>query len=223
MRLATFNIRHGESREGRVARRLLARTCDGLDVDVLALQEVDKWMRRSGWRNLAASVACHAGMAHAFGASLRKGWFGSYGNAILVRGRLSAIEVLSLPTMGEPRSALLATAELQDGRISVAVTHLSLDEQERGRQLEIVLGALATRPSPHVLCGDLNAPPEEVGAAVGRAGFQLVVAGPTFPAHAPKKQIDHVAFSGLGVGRAWVEETPVSDHRPLLVEMSPEP
>ena len=47
MRVATFNIRHGESKDGRIDIGLLTRTCADLDVEMLALQEVDKWMRRS--------------------------------------------------------------------------------------------------------------------------------------------------------------------------------
>ncbi len=186
---------------------------------MLGLQEVDRWMRRSGWADIARRVGRRTGMARAFCPALRRGWFGRYGNALLVRGDLAAVEAVALPGGGEPRGALLAEVTAGGLRVSVAVTHLSYRADERDRQLDAVLAALSARPEPRLLLGDLNGTAEDVGPAVEVAGLQLVPAGPTFPAAAPRKQIDHVAVSGLAVREAAVPDSPVSDHRPLVVDL----
>ena len=220
IRLATFNVRHGESRAGQVDLGLLARSCAELNVDVLALQEVDRWMRRTRWADTPARVGRSSGMARAYGPALRKGWFGRYGNALFVRGAISGVEVLALPFSTEARAGIVATVETGGHRLSIAATHLSTHLDERDQQLSTLLAALARRPLPRVLCGDLNGPHEDVASLIDAAGLRLVHAGPTFPGKDPDRQIDHVAVAGLEVVNAFVPDIPVSDHRPLVVELA---
>ena len=219
IRLATFNIRHGESRAGIVDLPLLCRSCAAFNVDVLGLQEVDRWMRRTRWADILNRVGRQSAMAGAFAPALRRGWFGRYGNALLVRGTVTDVEVLALPAR-EPRAGLVATVETCGQRLSVAVSHLSTDRTERDPQLATLLEALVKRPLPRILCGDLNGPHEDVAPMVEAAGLRLVTAGPTFPGAAPDRQIDHVAVAGLEVVNAFVPAIPVSDHRPLVVELA---
>jgi endonuclease/exonuclease/phosphatase (EEP) superfamily protein YafD len=102
----------------------------------------------------------------------------------------------------------------------VAVTHLSIHADEAGRQLAAVVEALVHRPGPRLLLGDLNLHPWDVLPRVRGAGLSLAGGPPTFPAVAPRIRIDHVAHGPeLRVTRVEVPETPVSDHRPLVVEL----
>ncbi len=220
IRLATFNIRHGESRAGTLDLPLLYRSCSDLNVDILALQEVDRRMRRTRWVDTPARIGRRSGMARTFGPALRRGWIGRYGNALFVRGTLSDVETVALPKVTEPRAGLVAAVETGGRRLSVAVTHLSTDLDERDRQLSKLLEALAQRPLPRVLCGDLNGPHDDVMALIEGAGYSLVTAGPTFPGVGPTRQIDHVAVAGLEIVNAWVPDIPVSDHRPVVVELA---
>jgi endonuclease/exonuclease/phosphatase family metal-dependent hydrolase len=128
---------------------------------------------------------------------------------VLVRGELSDLEVLPLPGAGEPRVALLARAP----GASVAVCHLGLGGVAE-LQLPVVAAALADRPPPRVLLGDLNltAPVVDGLRLVGRGG-------PTCPAGQPRARIDHVALGGLEPRAVVVPMVPVSDHRPLVVEV----
>jgi endonuclease/exonuclease/phosphatase family metal-dependent hydrolase len=72
-----------------------------------------------------------------------------------------------------------------------------------------------------ILLGDFNAPPEAPELAPLWEKLTIAPAGPTFPADAPAKRIDHVAVSGgLRVRATSVPETPASDHRPVLAELS---
>src|SRR5918998_3356284 len=72
MRLATFNILHGRSPgEGRVEAAVLAEAVRRLDVEVLALQEVDHNQPRSGHADLTAVAAEAMGAVdHLFVAAL---------------------------------------------------------------------------------------------------------------------------------------------------------
>jgi len=214
IRLLTFNIQHARRPDGVVDVDLLAEVCAAFDADVLALQEVDDATKRSGGRNQAAVVAERCGMSWVFGEAIPR-----YGNALLARQPVTDVEVLALPHSPErePRSAIVARV----GGLSVAATHLGLHGDARP-QLPLVVGALCERPGPHVLLGDLNL--ERADVELDVAPLVLTAdAGPTFPSRRPRRRIDHVATSrDVAVSRvAVLPEPPVSDHRPLLVELSP--
>jgi endonuclease/exonuclease/phosphatase family metal-dependent hydrolase len=223
MRVVTFNIQHGRraSRPGS-STRLLSRYCKGLGADVLALQEVDVRAWRTLLAHQARAVAHASRMEHVFGAARRLGFLGRYGNALLVRGRLRDVEVMSFPRRPgtEPRSGILATAVMGDLRLSVAGTHLATRSEESIPQLEALVQALADRPPPHLLMGDFNLIPEEVAPRVAAVGLEMVPAQPTYPAAAPRAHIDHVVLGGLSAREVEVlPAAPVSDHRALRVEV----
>jgi len=213
VRVATFNVKHGEGPGGEVDIALLARSCAALDADVLALQEVDRGLRRSHDADTAAVVAETCGMAHVFGAAIAiRG--GEYGNALLVRGSIDDVEVVALEDP-EPRSAIVARIEVEGVGISVAATHLG----RRGAgatQLAILLDHLDARPGPRLLLGDLNLDAADVEV---RPGWTRPSGGPTFPAETPRREIDHVLLDGLEATAAVVARLPVSDHRALVVEV----
>lgn len=225
MRIASFNVQHGRTAAGAVATRVLAEYCASLRADLLALQEVDVGVPRSGRVDQAAVVAQAAAMRCVFGQACRVALVGRYGNALLARGELSDVEVLALPHLvrGERRSAVLATARVGATALSVAATHLSIERAEALEQLDAVLGALAGRPHPLVAVGDWNLGAADVAPVLERHGLEL--ADPrvaTFPADAPRARIDHVAVAGLEVLAVAVEAAPpVSDHRALVVEVAP--
>ncbi|HEX6380627.1 MAG TPA: hypothetical protein VF180_05250, partial [Acidimicrobiia bacterium] len=57
--------------------------------------------------------------------------------------------------------------------------------------------------------------------AVAAAGYQLAPTGPTFPAAKPRTRIDFVAVSGLEVVASSTPKTGVSDHLPVIAEVTP--
>jgi endonuclease/exonuclease/phosphatase family metal-dependent hydrolase len=195
----------------------------GLVPDLLAIQEVDVGLARSGRADLAAAVAAATGLSCVFGPAHRVGRRGRYGNALLAAGPIADVEVLRLPRRGrgERRSAVLASVEVEGARLAVAATHLAIHPEEAGRQLATVVEALAHRPEPRVLLGDLNLQPWDVAPRVRAAGLELADGLPTFPAVAPSIRIDHVALSShVTIVSVEVPATPVSDHRPLVVTAS---
>lgn len=223
MRIVTFNIQHARTPAGSVDTGALARFCAGLDADLLAMQEVDDGVRRSGRADQAGAVARATGATELFGTARRVGWRGRYGNALLVRGGVVDAETLALPRLRkrERRCAVVATVEIQGRRLSVAAAHLSTDHTDGVAQLAVVLAALAGHPPPRVVLGDLNLRPDRAVPALEAAGYAVApTADPTYPAWAPVLRIDHVAVQGLEIERvAVLEQAPVSDHRPLLVEV----
>jgi endonuclease/exonuclease/phosphatase family metal-dependent hydrolase len=222
MRIVTFNVQHGRTPLGPVDTAALAHHCARLEPDVLALQEVDAGVRRSGRAHQAMEVARATGMVMVFAPARRIGFSGRYGNALLVRGGVADVEMVALPRSGrhERRVAVLAGVEVDGRRVSVAATHLSVDRAESVVQLDVLLEMLGRRPLPRLVFGDLNLRPDKAGALLETAGFTVAsTSTPTYPAADPVLRIDHVAVEGLELERVTVlDAAPVSDHRPLLVE-----
>lgn len=143
----------------------------------------------------------------------------------------------------QPRAALAAVLEGSRGPFTVVALHLSFVPGWNVRQLLTVRAWTAGLPRPHVLLGDLNLPGALPGTVLGspsrtgRAGLRRTrtddapppVRGwrdlartPTYPAHRPLLQLDHVLAAGLDAGTADGVRTPataVSDHRPLVVDL----
>ena len=219
MRVATFNVKHGEN-DGRVDLRRLRTACAALSADVLAIQEVDRFARRTGFRDEMRLIARATGLQAVFGEAARRRWR-SYGNVLLARGPITDVEVLKLPQPSdrEQRVAIVARVSVNGLGLSVAATHLSFRRGEGEVQLDALLAALAERDGPRVLLGDLNLGPEVVVPAVTAAGYTVAPTEATFPACAPRTRIDFVAVSGLEVVQASTPEVGTSDHLPVVAQV----
>ncbi|MGI8710253.1 MAG: endonuclease/exonuclease/phosphatase family protein [Acidimicrobiales bacterium] len=233
MRVVSFNIHHGTvARSGPVDPGRLGEVCAAFDADVLALEEVDVGTWRSRGADLATAVAEACAMDHVFGPARRfmGGW---YGNALLVRGQISAWTVVPLPKVSvkrcrqEARTAVVAEVRpdaLDAATVRVAATHLAVAQEVNGVQLDHLLGVVCDggMPTmPTVVLGDLNRFPSTVGPAARRAGLAHVPHGPTSPADPPRLVIDHVLVSpDFEVTATEVRSTPMSDHAALLVDLS---
>jgi endonuclease/exonuclease/phosphatase family metal-dependent hydrolase len=249
-RVLTLNLQHGLSREGTAtSAEELAGAVSGLEVDVLALQEVDRGQPRSGGVDQARVVADALGLPHVrFAAALtgdvRKGksspsrWGmadgAAYGLAIASRWPVLAWFVKPLPRLpvrhpvlaggrlklrdDEQRGALAAVLQTPQGQLSVTCAHLSLLGPVAAVQLRNLLRSVATMPGPALVCGDLDLDPWALRPLA--PGWQLPRAL-TFPARAPRRQIDHVLARGIAIDRVEALELPVSDHRGLLATLRP--
>jgi endonuclease/exonuclease/phosphatase family metal-dependent hydrolase len=229
MRLASFNIKNGQSDDGSCDPNVLVGACRVLQADVLALQEVDRGVPRSNKADQTAIVADGCGLTGLY-APARPLDGGEYGNALLIRGSLTNAEQFRLPVLpgNEARAAVVARADVDGVGLSVAATHLQnrhggppptvAGAAEQLEQLAVVLDALARRPRPRVLLGDLNMPPEVVVPVLAAAGYTVADSEPTVVVGAPKFRIDYVAVDGLEIGAGEVLDTDVSDHRALVAE-----
>ncbi len=118
----------------------------------------------------------------------------------------------------EPRAGLAAVVEWAGGVVTVATTHLSFVPGWGAVQLRRLVRGLADLPRPLLLVGDMNMP-ANLPARI--AGYTNLARAKTHPSPDPRYQLDHVLGTGPLPRVLSVESPllPVSDHRPLLVQL----
>jgi endonuclease/exonuclease/phosphatase family metal-dependent hydrolase len=222
VRVATFNIKHGELRGiGAVAEAIRASRAQ-----IVGLQEVDVGCRRSGCVDEVVELARLLEMSACFAPAMPfEGGF--YGNALLT-SLAPGLECESVRLPGgegaaeEPR-VLLAS---RIGDLRVYVAHLDLPSVLRKRQAEAIAREIGDSRSA-LLLADMNEPPEgpAVRTLVG-AGFRDAWAEVrvdeeiTAPVDRPQARIDQVLLGRdlPGAVAADAISTPASDHALVVVE-----
>jgi endonuclease/exonuclease/phosphatase family metal-dependent hydrolase len=228
LRVATFNVHHGAPRHGGVDLDSTIAACRSLDADVLGLQELDERVARSAGVDQPRVIADALGMHLVFAPTVEFRDGGRYGHALLSRRALRDVELLTLVGASgrEPRVTILAVTAAGDGDVSIASTHLDNGQRCEPnprlavRQLLQTVTALQARPRPRLLMGDLNLEDGAISPALEAGGLAAIRSSPTLPSHRPRSTPDHVAVDGLTVSATRVPSTTVSDHRPLVVELS---
>jgi endonuclease/exonuclease/phosphatase family metal-dependent hydrolase len=258
-RVGTLNVASARDRHGApLATGALRAAVAALDVDVLALQEVDAGQPRSGSVDQAAEVARALGGDWRMAATVAgtpdpfRSWQPAqpvlrgpgdvlpgprYGIALVSRRPVRRWRVLGLgsgwgrlpvraldPRTGRPRTwwfpdePRAAVAAEVDGA-TVVSTHLSFSPATSVRQLLRLRRWAAGLTGPVVVAGDLNLPG---GLPAWLLGGRGLVRTPTFPAHAPRLQLDHlVALGPLCASDAIAHRTSVGDHLALVATVSP--
>jgi endonuclease/exonuclease/phosphatase family metal-dependent hydrolase len=117
----------------------------------------------------------------------------------------------------EPRIAVAARVVGPHGPVTTVTTHLSFIPGWNLVQLRHLVRALRTE-DPLVITGDLN-----LGVRRAWLGSCLtgLVRGRTFPADAPRRQIDHMLGRGVVASAPRVHHPPLSDHRALSATVVP--
>ena len=124
----------------------------------------------------------------------------------------------------EPRVLIAAVVDTPRGPVTVGTTHLSFVPGWNIRQLRAAIRALRALPAPRVLLGDLNLP---AGPARAFSGWKPLARVPTYPSPSPRAQLDHILADprgGHALGRVTDVRNPqagISDHRPLVVHLTP--
>jgi endonuclease/exonuclease/phosphatase family metal-dependent hydrolase len=216
--VATFNARHGRPSRGLANNRLLETSVAALRADLVGLQEVERHVIRSRFRNQPAAIARAARMRSVYAPARRFAVTGDDGIALLVRGEILHSDSMMLPhaNRNERRTAIVARVHVAGTELTVATSHLhSGAHVVAERQLDALLETLVAEPEPHVLLGDLNLESRRV---IPHLGARFVLAGgeATFPADHPSRRIDHVAVRGRTIDSVSVQRLRVSDHRALI-------
>lgn len=221
----------------------------GLDVDVLAMQEVDRDQPRSGGADLARVAADAMAAEHVVFAPTLFGTPGgewvdaaagerpgpAYGCALVSRVPLRDVTTIRIPAapialpLWVPGSGVVVVREEPRVAITARVTIDGADLTVVATHLPFVPGwkhwqlARLTRQlagSPDPL---VLLGDLNVGRAAERiTGYRDLADLPTFPAASPRLRLDHVMLRGdlAGAARAATPEQSVSDHSPLVVGFS---
>ncbi len=215
----TYNIHHGEGRDGRLDLERIARVIESAKADVVCLQEMDRKLPRTNHEDFPAWFEKRLGMKAVFGCNYRFDG-GEYGVATLTKLPAVSSENTALPNPKnvEPRGCLRVTVQWEGREVDVFNAHLDLKGPEREEQAAAVVKLVEAKRRV-ILAGDMN----EGIEAPGLKQFLAVLHDALTPAEGAKdtKRIDHILVSprfAVVDGRVIEnEETRMaSDHLPRV-------
>jgi endonuclease/exonuclease/phosphatase family metal-dependent hydrolase len=221
LKIATYNVRKARGLDQRRDPRRIVEVVNGLDADVVALQEAD---RRMGHRPAAISrqlIEDHTDyhVAPVADNSVSLGW---HGNAVLLHRSIPVHSVSRIELPGlEPRGAVSVEIE---GGLTVVAVHLGLTRSSRRRQLEVIARRLAETPRS-VIAGDFNEWRRDRGLEPLVQRYHVVSPGHSFHAATPMVPLDRFAHTkDMALIDAGVETSALarraSDHLPVWVELA---
>ncbi len=240
LRIVTWNLQGSKGVDALAVSRLLGdMTADG-EIQIVALQEVQRRQARALARAWGAKDWRWARKHLPYGPFL---WWRAEGLAVLANADIDDHKVTTLtPTIRiwsyRRRIVQSLIVDHPHGQVAVFNTHLAShdDPGARSVQAAIVAGQIAERRTidrPEVLSGDLNAPDEPATllpfTGIGlRDAWRLVQIAPGFtnPSGAPYQRLDYV-LTGTNITVLHAQVAPgtadwprLSDHLPLLVSAS---
>lgn len=191
VRVATYNIRVGIGADGKWSGtdpsenlRAIAKYLTDERLDIVLLQEVDRFQKRTAGVDEVAMLAEATGMNSAYAPAMVDGE-AQYGIAILSRWPIASFDAVALPRIdytqtqkelptwfSEQRMALVARIDSPHGPVSAICTHLGLTKEQRLQQIEAlarIAQAEARSGRAVVLGGDFNAEPDGLELAAVRA------------------------------------------------------
>jgi endonuclease/exonuclease/phosphatase family metal-dependent hydrolase len=196
--------------------------------DLVALQEVDVFTRRSGVNvNQADSLAKLTGMHCFFAKAIDKDG-GSYGDAVLSRHEIIKSTAYKMGVDdrlgGEMRSVAMVKITISGKTFNFASTHLDhlSDETNRIYQANELKTIVESIEGNLILGGDFNATPTSQTMSVIKGYMTLGCksCSPTYPSNNPARTIDYIMFKPLNnfiiQNYMVVDEPYASDHCPVI-------
>lgn len=224
-RVATYNLQKCVGLDLRRKPERILAVIDGLDADLVILQEADKrlgprpaalpadMVRKAGWRVVPFGQDS---------ADVSLGW---HGNAMLMRGEVELADVARIPLPGlEPRGAIRADLITPIGPLRAVGVHLGLIRRYRMAQLAHINSELSRLPDcPAVLAGDFN---EWGPLGPGAHGLSIAATPLSYPAPRPVARLDRILHSrdlevaATGGGLAPGATRIASDHLPVWADFT---
>jgi len=230
MRVMSFNIHSGRTRDGKLSLLRQAGAIMQRQPDVVMLQEVHSRTIKSGFVNQSKELSNNTNLPYyAFGRTVKgRLGIGGFGNAILSRYPLREVENHIVPKpVGmstedrEDRGVLQAIIDLNGVSHYLFCVHYSYRSQlYRMLNSQFLLNRLP--PGwPKIVGGDLNAP--QASQEVAMLSPVLSNARREFNPELPESP-DYIFFNHAGKRRYLVEqfetiETDASDHKPILADL----
>lgn len=234
LKVMAYNVHHCEppSKPGVIDLDAIVNVINRENPDLIALQEIDVNINRSGKINQASEIARKAGYPSFYFSKAIDYDGGDYGVLILSKYPLSEMETHRLPTeastKGEPRVFSLATVTLPGGKkIKFGSTHLDAQREPTNRILQAneISRVTSSIHLPLIIAGDFNAVENSDVMQIIKSKFTLSCSGcaPTIPQINPTKTIDFIGFRPGNVfevlSHKVVQEPYASDHLPVVAEL----
>lgn len=235
LNVLSYNIHHANppSKKNIIDIDAIAKVIAESTADIVALQEVDQFTKRSGNANQAQLIAQKAGLKYYqfFKAINYDG--GDYGVAILSKFPLSQPTLISLPQQNVAEERVLAFVKIKvNGKSFVfANTHLDAtgNPANRNVQMQQILKTFETEKLPVILCGDLNSVAGTEAIKLLDSQFKrscIENCEGTIPQINPNRTIDYIAVKNWPwplTKHQVIAESYASDHRPLLATFNLKP
>ncbi len=232
VRVLCYNIHYGQGNDGVYDLDRLAAVIDRAKPDLVALQEVDVMVRRSGRVHQARRLGELTGMSVRYGPTQHYQG-GLYGNAVLSKLPILDVMIFPLPytestpeKVTYPRGAIVVTVRGPDGNpLRMVSTHFQHNvPEDRVAEAKAINAMLAQQESiPTILAGDMNALPEAEPIRILQEKWFSASddpPSPTAPSRNPTSRIDYIFFrpqSAFLVKQATVIDEPMaSDHCPVM-------
>lgn len=228
LKIMSYNIHHANppSKAGLIDLDAIAAVINKEKPDLVGLQEVDRFTKRSGNIDEAKLLAEKTGLHYQFFKAIDHDG-GDYGIAILSRFPIADSYKLALPQVakGEPRVMAYIDVNLPNKTIlTFANTHLDANRPDSNRvvQMKSILSTLSSKKNSTLLVGDLNCEAKKEPIVLLDQLFKRSCVdncAPTIPEEKPVKTIDYIALRNA----KWtvkehrvIPEVYASDHRPVV-------
>ncbi|MBO8128730.1 MAG: endonuclease/exonuclease/phosphatase family protein [Peptococcaceae bacterium] len=223
IKVLTYNIHHAEGVDNEVDLGRIAHVLAASAAELIALQEVDRFMPRTGFVPQAKRLAQKLGKTYVFAPTLRLVCLPLFGNAVI-----SAYPIISwtnhrLPGTGEPRRMLETRILMQGETVCFCNTHLGLNAVDRKGQVAEIIRIVSDIKIPLILCGDFNALPDapEIRDLLIVLDDACVINGYTFPPQEPTARIDYIFTSShWKVRKCFTINSQASDHLPIVAHLT---
>lgn len=233
LRVLCYNIHWALGMDGEYDVARIAEVIKKEKPDLVALQEVDVGVKRSGRVHEVRELARLTGMAARFGPTQHYEG-GLFGNAVLTGLPILDVAIHPLPYTEAtpelttyPRGAIAVTVTAPDGKpLRFVSTHFQHNEPEDRVAEARAVNELFADDLRTILAGDINAKPDEEPVQILLKQWTNATddpPSPTVPVKEPKSRIDYIFFrpaSAFILKEARViPEVMASDHRPVFAEL----
>lgn len=237
LRILCYNIHYGQGNDGVYDLERLAAVIKAVKPDLVALQEVDVMVRRSGKVHQASKLGELCGLKSFYGPTQHYEG-GLYGNAVLTNLPVLDVLIHPLPYTDAtpelttyPRAAIAVTVEGPDGKpLRFISTHFQHNvENDRVAQAQAINELFAAEGDnlPTILAGDMNATPDSEPVRILCEKWENAIDGaaaPTVPSQNPASRIDYIFYRAQSRFRVEetrvIEEAMASDHRPVFAALN---
>lgn len=233
LRVLCYNIHYGQGMDGAYDIPRLAAVINQAQPDLVALQEVDVGVLRSGRVHQAQALGRLTGMAVRFGPTQHYEG-GLFGNAVLTRLPILDVAIHPLPYTDStperttyPRGAIAVVVRAPCGQsVRFVSTHFQHNvPEDRVEEAKAINGLFADPgdPLPTILAGDINAVPDSEPVQILQQRWTNASddpPAPSVPSVKPTSRIDYIFYRPQTrfrlVQAEVIDEAMASDHRPVL-------